>query len=173
MTTDETQVEKNTYKLLQFHRTVIRRRLKIEIDRMYPDYYQIIVSINEHNKLAITIFEYDEYGYKQKYEFILDDNYPFKPPSVTFQNRPYREFLRINYTAKELDLFIKITGHECLCCHSLTCVDNWYPGATLNNIIEEIRKTRKIKRGIVNTIFAEKIKHRYLVSDIDLESWLC
>jgi ubiquitin-protein ligase len=172
-TTHYLQIEKNTNVLLEVQHNVIRRRLKIEIDRMYPHYNEIIVSLNELNKLQITIFEYDTNNNRQKYDFIIGEDYPFKSPEIFFQNRYYFDFLRIYvFTKKEFARFKKVTGKECFCCHSITCMNNWGPATTLTNIIEEIRHIRKMKRDIINNLLAEKIKQKYLVSDIDLESWL-
>ena len=163
----------NNETLSEFKPVVLRKRLKIEIEYMYPYYNQIIVGTTELNQLKITVIEYDSSNKRQRYDFIIHEGYPFNSPEVFFQNRYYRDFLRMSiYTTKELARFKKITGQDCLCCYSLTCLENWRPSAKLTNIIQEIRKNRKMKRDVLNSLFADKIKRRYLIEDIDLESWL-
>jgi hypothetical protein len=43
---------------------------------------------------------------------------------------------------------------------------------TLIHIIDEINLFRNYKKNIVNKIMADKIKEKYLIFDIDIESWL-
>ena len=172
---DEHQIEQNNSILASFHQASIRRRLRVELDKMYPDYAQIIAEIsiiNDEPRLKITIYEINESNHRQKYEFIMSNDYPFKSPIIFFQNRPYREFLQIKHTAKYIQLFRQVTGQDCLCCYSITRTYNWSPGITLSRIIDEIRDIKRKKRNVINKLFADKIKQKYLIDDINLDSWL-
>ncbi len=99
-------------------------------------------------------------------------NYPFEAPKIFYQNKTYLDYLKINYTRKEYILLKKVSGHHCFCCHSYNCRGNWSPAVTLKKIIEEIYGIKKIKRNMINKICADIIKKKYLIQDIDLDSWL-
>ena len=169
---DEQLIENNTKILMSFDQRVIRGRVRIELERMYHDFAQITIEINDKSRPVIIVYDINEYNKLQKYEFAICEDYPFKPPSIFFQNRPYKEFLQISHSPQELKLFKKISGLDCLCCSSITCVGNWSPGYMMTNIIDEIRKIREYKRNVIIKIIADKIKKQYLIEDIELDSWL-
>ena len=164
---------KNNNLILEKHsRIAIRKRLKREIDTMYPFFNEIVVYDKDlQESVKVTVSEFIN-GKKQKYEFIIDLHYPFVPPKIYFQGKPYMDFLRINYDKNELNLFKKVSGYECLCCHSLNCRDNWSPAITLKKIIEEIYRFKQVKRNVIYKMIINKIKSKYLIDDIDIDSWL-
>ena len=170
MVTDIT--EYNTQVLMSFDNSIIRGRVRKELDKMYPHFTQITADKNDKNQLTITLHEINESNDLQKYEFTICVDYPFKPPKVAFQNRPYREFLQISHSPQDLKLFKQVSGLECLCCTSLTCNGNWSPGYMMTHIVDEVRTIRKYRRNMIYKIIADKIKTRYLVADIELDSWL-
>ena len=170
--TDTDITEHNTQILMSFDNRVIRGRVRKELEQMYPGFAQITASKNDNNQLKITAHEINELNELQKYEFAISDDYPFKPPAITFQNRPYREFLQISHSPQDLQLFKRVSGLECLCCTSITRSGNWSPGYMMTHLIDEVRKIRKYRRNMICKIIADKIKARYLVADIDLDSWL-
>jgi ubiquitin-protein ligase len=169
MVTDIT--EYNTQVLMSFDNSIIRVRVRKELDKMYPYFTKITAAKNDKNQLTITLREIKTND-MQKYEFTICADYPFKPPNVVFQNRPYREFLQISHSPQDLKLFKQVSGLECLCCTSITCNENWSPGYMMTHIIDEIRTICKYRRNMIYKIIADKIKARYLVADIDLDSWL-
>ena len=176
--TKDSRISRNTEILSQFKSIAFRKRLKNELDRMYENYDQIDVEITEKDEPRVTIYKIEK-GLTEKddrlqtYEFIVTREYPFRPPVIFFQNRPYLEFLKTRYISKEsTDIFRKVTGYNCFCCSSVNCSDNWNPSITLEKIITEIQLIKRKKRDIVNKIIADKIKLRYLIDDIDLDSWL-
>lgn len=159
--------EQNRSILLTYHNNGVRRRITKELEKMYPLYESVEVAILFNVSLRVTVTDA-----AHKYEFVIGENYPFVSPTIFFQNRPYAEFLRMSSAKNVQALFKKITGNKCLCCYSLNCVDNWSPAATLIRIVDEIREIMRIKRCVVNKLLADKIKSRYLMADIDLDSWL-
>jgi ubiquitin-protein ligase len=163
-------VNNNNLILEKYSSSAIRRRLKREIDAMYPLFNEIIVSEHQDN-LKVTVIEFTN-NKKQNYGFIINNNYPFVPPKIYFQSRPYLDFLKINYSKESSNLFKKITGKECLCCHSFNCIDKWSPAITLKKIIDEICLFKQEKQNVINKLLADKIKDKYLITDIDLDSWL-
>ena len=42
---------------------------------------------------------------------------------------------------------------------------------TIKNVIDEIDNVYKIRKNILNKIIADKIKHKYLLPEIDLDCW--
>jgi len=183
---DLDQIQQNTEILTEcIQSKPLRRRIQKEIEKMYPAYAQIVVSFDPNKKgnrhpnsldfnmgeLTVTIREIVE-DKIQAYEFVIPLAYPFVPPKIRFQSRPYIDFLKLNYSASEFQVFRRITNQQCFCCHSLNCGDNWSPSITLEKIIDEIRWIKSVKRRMIHKLLADKIKARYLIEDIDLDSWL-
>ena len=169
----DTLVDRNDKILLQLNPSTFRKRVKSELDRMYPNYDQIDIEITDKEEVRVTIYKIEPSNKLYTYGFIVPKYYPFRPPAIFYQNRPYIDFLRTqNITKMGTDIFRKVTGQRCFCCSSFNCGDNWKPGITLEKIIEEIRFIKRKKRDVVNKLMADKIKARYLVVDIDLDSWL-
>lgn len=105
------------------------------------------------------------------YSLTLDSNYPFRPPKIKINFTPYYEFLKIVFLPFSENLR-KIHKINCLCCATITCGDQWSPAFTTNTIINEIRRFKSYKRDLINKMFADKIKFKYLIDDIDLDCWL-
>jgi len=186
MDLDQYQIERNAEILTEcIQSKPLRRRIQKEIEKMYPAYDQIVVSFDPDKKgnrrpsshdfnmgeLTVTIREIVE-DKIQAYEFVIPLAYPFVPPKIRFQSRPYIDFLKLNYSASEFQVFRRITNQQCFCCHSLNCGDNWSPAITLEKIIDEIRWIKSVKRRMIHKLLADKIKARYLIDDIDLDGWL-
>jgi ubiquitin-protein ligase len=163
-------IKNNEDVLLQFNSNCIKRRIKRELEGLYKIYNNITLSIN-NSELKVSICEIIN-NKRQKYDFIMSQNYPFTCPKIFYQNRPYIDFLKVNCTKSEILLTKKVTGHECFCCHSLNCKDNWSPAITLQKIVNEIYSIKSYKRTMVNKLIADKIKLKYLIDDINLDEWL-
>lgn len=161
----------NTAALEKYGSLAIRRRLTRELEPLYSVFLKIEIQLNELSNLKVTIYE--KVGVCiHKYEFIISENYPFVKPEIFFQNRLYREFLQITHNHVGRKTFKTTTGLDCLCCNSITCSANWSPALTLNKIIEEIHNYRRLKRNVLNKVFADIIKRKYLINDIDFDAWL-
>jgi len=173
---------RNNDNLLLFlnNNLTILKRLKKELDILYElfDYVEvsksfdgIVLKSGKKEILKIIVYETINQN-KYKYEFIINNNYPFVSPNIFYQNYPYSDYLRPKYNKKHFKIFNKITNKNCLCCASYICSLNWTPATTLNNIIKEIHQVRKDRRNVLNKIFADIIKTKYLIDDIDLDGWL-
>jgi hypothetical protein len=156
--------------LMKFGIGCIKKRIKKELEMLYKLYNDVTVSLYEKT-FKVSICEITNKN-KQKYEFIIPECYPFVCPQILYQGFPYIEFLKLNRTLTEYAVIKKITGQNCFCCHSLNCRDNWSPSTTIQKIIEEIHKIKNYKRLMIYKIIADKIKFKYLIEDIDLDSWL-
>jgi len=152
----------------------VKKRIIRELKDLYKHYNVIVSDIdkdyNKNDTVTVSIFE-ELNGKQQSYKFIINMNYPFVAPSVYYNNKKYSELLRCKsiYESNMLTLVKKI---GCLCCSSYTCSNNWSPAVTMNHIINEIKYFKKCKRDIIYKIIADKIKCKYLIDDIDLESYL-
>jgi ubiquitin-protein ligase len=167
-------IYKNNISLMLLNSNCIKKRVKRELENLYKLFNDIVVDLQTNDSqgiLKISICERIKNN-KYKYEFIINENYPFVPPKIFYQNKPYINFLRIEYNKFFFDIFKKITGKTCLCCSSYTCTSNWTPAITMEKIIHEIYDFRKYRRDIINKLLADKIKFKYLVDDIELDCWL-
>jgi len=158
----------------------IRKRIKKELQDFkqncssisvnYSDYkYNNHYKVYEKPLLNITVMD-KFYKNKNVYSFMIDEYYPFKPPKIEINFINYSEFLRTSPLFSKI--LHKIHNINCFCCSSITCLDNWSPSHTINHIILEIRKYKKYKKHLIYKILVDKIKNKYLIDDIDLDSWL-
>jgi hypothetical protein len=164
-------IENNNLKLELLSSKCVSRRLKREFISMYKLYDEIIIESSQ-NTSDINVIVYELIDKKKVcYKFVIGRNYPFIAPTVFLNNKTYRSFLFSKTKYEDIN-FKKLSGIDCLCCASLTCTDNWSPRETLNNIIDEIKYYKKIKKDIVFKIITDIIKRKHLIEDIDLCSWL-
>jgi ubiquitin-protein ligase len=152
----------------------IKRRIKGEFTALKEQCSSVHINYTNCNKaydtpvLHITIV--DKLHKNNVYSFLIGEYYPFKPPKVEFNFVNYSAFLKTSHMSSIL--LHQLRGISCLCCSSITCKDNWSPAITINHIIEEIRTYQTYKKQIIYKVFADKIKDKYLIADIDLDSWL-
>ena len=148
----------------------VKKRIKRELER-FDDTCSLISIDNDYedkNKSIITILDNTN---NFVYSIIPSIYYPFRPPQVQINFRPYLQFLKINYLDFSVNLK-KIYKINCLCCSTITCPDNWSPGFTISHIIQEARKFKDYKLTLIKKMMSDKIKLKYLIQDIDLDSWL-
>jgi ubiquitin-protein ligase len=103
--------------------------------------------------------------------FIFKNTYPFQPPKIYYNGNSYLDLLRITDN-DERNIVRKYKKKDCLCCDSYDCHDNWSPSINLTSIIDEIKNIVKFKKAIVHILLADKIKEKYLIDDIDINSYL-
>jgi len=153
----------------------VRRRITRELTDIINDgdnnhLYLQSVYFDEKNKLCVTLVDCNQVNILI-YDFHIDDNYPFHSPKINVNNKDYFKFLNIQ-TPEFRAILKKIHKLDCLCCNSYLCGDRWSPAIRLISIVNEIRVYRKYKRDIIHKFYTDKIKDLYLISDIDLFSWL-
>jgi ubiquitin-protein ligase len=140
-------------------------------ESIYFEQYFNSLSVSSHNNYYhILVKDKNNYKYNE-YCFILDNNYPFKPPKLLINNINYKKFC-MRSSNLYYDLFYKISGIRCMCCYNLLAYDKWSPGNKLVDVIKEINTFRQYKKNLIYKIMVDKIKNKYLINDIDLESWL-
>jgi len=156
----------------------IARRIKRELEIMVKSgiCQDSNISISRNTIYNTNEFEYHIILYNDKdnrhYEFIINSYYPFKPPKLILNGKPYSEYFR--FTSDNFrHLFNKYKGDKCFCCQTILCSDNWGPQLTLTNIMNEVNEFHNDCKDISNIIISNVIKRKYLVDDINLIEWLC
>jgi len=120
------------------------------------------------SEVTITLIEKK---HNDNYSFIINRQYPFHSPRFCYNNQPYSYYLKF-ISQRFTEYLKKFTNKGCLCCSSLSCKYNWSPAIKLKMFIDELNKIREYKRNIVYKILSEKIKDKYLIDDIVLDSFL-
>lgn len=125
----------------------------------------------ETNHVIVEIHQVVKEDATDTFTFVVDRTYPFHLPRFHFNNEPYSHYLRM--PSQRFSQHIKrFTNKSCLCCSSLACKYNWSPAIKLYMFIDELNKIRQCKRNIVHKILADKVKDKYLIDDVDLDSFL-
>jgi len=159
-------------KLDSFKSKHITRRVTREYSQLILVYPNIDIEINDDDQVTIKIQKKSELtGKLNNYHFILSYTYPFHPPKIFVNNTPYNKFLTLPST-RFTQVFHYINGPKCMCCSSITLNHNWSPALTIENILKEIEIIRQYKYEIVIKLLADNIKNKYLIMDIDLDSYL-
>jgi hypothetical protein len=105
------------------------------------------------------------------YKFIISNYYPFKPPKLYINNKPFTYYYEIkNYQFNEN--LKKYIGIECFCCRSMLCMNNWGPQFTIISVLDEINICRDARNQILIRIMIDVIKRKYLLNDINIIEWL-
>jgi len=121
-----------------------------------------------HNYCIINVFCKVN---NKNYKFIILNSFPFIPPKLEIQCKPYSYYLDF-YSIQFKHLYFKHKGIPCFCCITKTCVNNWSPSITFVDIIEETIHFHNECREIAHMVIVNVIKRKYLIDDIDIFSWL-
>ena len=117
-------------------------------------------------KIEITQIKDNTY-----YEFIISSDYPFKPPKLIINEKPYYEYFKFkNHAFKEV--LYKYSGISCFCCETILCWSNWTPHYKIISILNEVGRFKQICREIAYRIMIDVIKRKHLVYDINIIEWL-
>ena len=149
----------------KFGKGVSGRRIANDCKKIYEKYPNFVLSNNSGNVELIVIENEENYG------FIFDRSYPFKPPKIYYNGKSYLDLLRITDN-DERKIVRKYKKKDCLCCDSYDCSDNWSPSINLSSIVDEVKNIVKFKKAITHILLADKIKEKYLIDDIDINSYL-
>ena len=150
--------------------STFRNRLVRECKKLYKLYPTLTVINNKSNLIEILITETVD-NIENNYGFILNNTYPFTVPKIYYNGEIYIELLRLK-DKSEMDIVKKYKNKDCLCCDSYYCNGNWSPSLSMSDIIDEIKHIVKFKRDILNILFSNKLKKKYLIDDIDINSYL-
>jgi ubiquitin-protein ligase len=167
---NETQIDLISHKCLKGR---VKNEYK-ELSNIYNSNTNSDIKILWDAELNNVIIEIDETLKNDNidtYTFTVDRTYPFHSPKFHFNNEPYSHYLKLP-SQRFSELLKKFINKTCLCCSSLSCKYNWSPAVKLKMFIDELNKIRQYKRNIVHKILADKVKDKYLIDDVDLDSFL-
>lgn len=146
--------------------TELGKTLEIKINGKYLMYHTIKL-VNPKNKKYSQCIILENNTVKIK--MLFDSFYPFNPPKNIYINDfNYLSLLK----CKREDLKVLHINKQCLCCDSFLCKNNWGPTLNIFKIIKEIQQNLKIKRAIIDRIFCNCLKRKYLIDDIPLFNYL-
>jgi ubiquitin-protein ligase len=139
-------------------RRLINESLKIlESENEMEDNISYFLTKNDVDDFRFVLFIGEKKKYNIKFEF--PRCYPFKVPKVFIINN--NEEVIVEYLKSLKD--IKFPGiSKCLCCESIICSNNWYPGLNVISIMEEIKKNyTQLRKNIIdlccNSIIKQKL----------------
>jgi hypothetical protein len=155
----------------------IRRRLErefvnlVSLDLIYPETVMVELCENKMSHYPSFLVSFVKIKGHMYFEFIVNINYPFTPPKLNINFRPYLHYLNFksSHFKEMLFTYKKI---RCFCCKTILCGDNWVPSLTLKNILEETEHFKNICRDISHIIIINVIKRKYLIDDININDWL-
>ena len=126
---------------------------------------------NDNTKSTITI-SMRLFSYCHNISFIFTDDYPFKPPKIYINNKLYQNILIYQKNAIKKNIYETyfIDATICLCCSTMLC--NWSPLNKMIDILPEIKTNVEYLHRYIEILHAKKIKEKYLIDDIDIESYL-
>ena len=143
------------------------KRITREYHDLIKTYNNIEVFYNYELYLISFVISEEDHAYK----FTMNIDYPFVPPKIDYKGKPYISFLQMP-TQRFQNTLKQLTKKECLCCDSFCCREKWSPCLTTTHIIAEINNMRRCKKNIILKILIEQIKHKYLLADIDICSYV-
>jgi ubiquitin-protein ligase len=155
----------------------IRRRLEREFKKLvedqiiYPDSVKIDVENDKSGYESYYTVNLINVNDNKYYKFNINLNYPFRPPKIEINFKPYSYYLNI----KSNDFKYKLLKHKklrCLCCSTKLCGENWSPAYTMGKIMDEVESFKNICRDISYFVIVDIIKRKYLIDDIHINEWL-
>ena len=162
-------IESNNQILNEKKNNISVKRIIRECNSLYSMYPSVVVNIVS-NEITITVSE-NINNKNYSYMFELYNHYPFKPPRIFLNGRPYIDLLKMNGDY-EKNMVKKVKGQDCLCCYSVNCAENWTPAINLNVIIDEIKRTLQFKRDVINSLLGQKIEQKYNIPHGCISSYL-
>lgn len=146
----------------------LRKRFIHELTNVLTNYTssQITVTITSDSSVIVEL-AIDS----TRYIFDIGEHYPFQPPrKINVNFIEYSSLLRLPVRFRIL--YEKLTREKCMCCSSVICNANWSPAITMNKLIVEINRSRKLIRQIVLILLIEQIKVKHLLADLEISSFL-
>lgn len=170
-----------TDNIKQISSRTIRARFERELTQLFElniiDPYCISIRIetdkenyNIQNRFIVNFYNIKDNNF---YSFYFDNNYPFKPPKLEINSKPYSDIYYLNINSYDFkQKLLKYHKIRCLCCETKLCSDNWTPSYTMKHILNEIDHFKNICRHIIYRIIVDVIKRKYLIDDINIIEWL-
>jgi ubiquitin-protein ligase len=173
--------DEDKQKLSIITNSTMRKRLARELISLInkddnPIYLMdITYNANNNNNQQLKYFPYSINLYESNtnriYEIVLSNSYPFAPPKLNINYKPYSHYFRFSSPMFKEALY-KYKKIRCFCCETITCGENWSPALTIKKIISEVHKFEDYCKEISHRVIIDVIKRKYLISDINLLEWL-
>ena len=151
-----------------YNRHIYEKRILKELSDIFLQYNNAQIEYSENKKININV-KINSYIIN----FELEYTYPFSVPNIAIDNIFIFDFYKLP-TIRMNNIFYgkNITNINCFQCSSHVNKKNWSPCRRFNDIIKEIKNIINIKKKIYFYIIIEKIKNKYLISDIDVFQYL-
>lgn len=94
-----------------------------------------------------------------------DDNYPFKPPLKIYINNKLLDY-NYNLNNDVQNILEEYFNIHCFCCNSLMCPNNWKPGNTIADILEENKKNILLIENIKKFLLILRLNKTKLPTDL-------
>jgi len=157
--------------------TPIRRRLEREfinllsLDLIYSESVMVKLDNDKINNCQSFLVSFTTIKECNYFEFIIGINYPFRPPKLNINFKPYLH--NFNFESKKFkENLFKYKKIRCFCCNTKLCGDNWSPAYTIRHILEEFNDFKQKCRDICYITIIDVIKRKYLNSNINIIEWL-
>jgi ubiquitin-protein ligase len=135
-----------------------RKRISAELNNFVNKFESVNLSFtSDLDLLVLTIIDNNITPQFNTFEFVLPNEYPFKPPNMIINGKDYTSLMKITNREK-LNVLKSLTNKSCLCCNTITCYDNWSPALTFIDIISEIKNNLKLIDKILLQISFNKFK---------------
>ena len=138
------------------------KRFNNEIENLmtyYTDKGEPTFEIDVKYKLS-TI----EVSLHNEIKIVLPKHYPFHPPEVFIKNKDYKRSLQCH--SKRINTILKQNDIHCLCCSTVLCDNNWSPTYTIVKIIDEVLKTKNIKKRIGYELVLDELTEQKRIPEI-------
>ena len=148
-------------------------RIFNELKSLYKTFNSIQINKTPTNESRIVLGNHNS---NITYIFILKDTYPFTQPTMIIINNittydiTYSSFLKIN--EKFTDILKNISGSDCLCCSSISCLNNWANSYQLIKLIDEFKQNLLIKKKILLIYLLNLIKNKYNITFNIIEDFI-
>lgn len=153
--------------------STIKRKLKTELIELIDmgiinSEEEINIDTDKNGNYTVGFYNLND---NKHYEYIVPCGYPFSPPKLNINYKPYSTYLSFNLPSYK-DLILKYTKMRCFCCNTISCPSNWGPQLTIYSFIKEVGNFRNISRKISYCVIIDVIKRKYLNDDINIIEWL-
>jgi len=152
----------------------LTRELELLINLKICDKENISISFDETNNknidryINLTLYNNED---SRLYEFKFPRCYPFSPPKLNINFKPYNSYLSFYSNDFKNELYRQKKIY-CFCCSTKLCGENWRPQCNMKHLMDEVNQYHKICREIADNIIIKVIKRKYLIDDINIISWL-
>lgn len=152
--------------MANFYKGTLKRLKNESLKSKYGGYN--VYYNDEKKKYTVYLENYD------CFKFEIGDDYPWKPPKFYVNDRDYQQMLRFasmgsNYINEEL----MKKGINCLCCESNLCYNNWRPGTTLYNLIDEYKERKNLIMNIIYTKYIFQICSMFEIYCVEIPEIIC